>query len=74
MEKHERIKLLVEAQERLNESIDLIKIALQGTSYERQADAYILGHLRNWVDAFGYDVGIQQYINNIEDEDEDEDY
>ena len=73
MEKYERIELLTEAQQKLTECINLIKTALKGTSEEHYADAYILGHLRNWVDAGGYDKGIQQYIYNIEDEDEDED-
>ena len=70
MEKYERIELLTEAQQKLNECIDLIKTALKGTSDERYADAYILGHLRNWVDAGGHDKGIKQYIESILDEDE----
>ena len=74
MEKYERIELLTEAQQKLNECINLIKTALKGTSDECYADAYILGHLRNWVDAGGYDKGIQQYIESVSDEDEDEDY
>ena len=71
MEKFERINLLVEAQENLSRAISLIEEGLRGTSHERHADAYIIGHLRSWIDAYGYDMGIQQYIDRL-DEDEDE--
>jgi len=79
METNERIDLLREAQNKLYETINLIEAALQGTSHERHADAYILGHLNSWIDAGGYDMGIQQYmdrleIEELEERDEDEDY
>ena len=61
----ERIHLLEEAQIYLSEAISLIEEALQDTEHERHADAYIIAHLNNWVDAQGYDTGIQQYIEQI---------
>ena len=76
MDKHERVDLLMEAQDKLSQAISLIEEGLKGTSHERHADAYIIGHLRSWIDASGYDMGIQQYIDRLysEDEEEDEDY
>jgi hypothetical protein len=73
-DKEERMELLMEAQVKLNEAIDLIEQGLKGTSHERYANSYIISHLRNWVDASGYDMGIQQYIDKIEQEGEEEDY
>lgn len=73
MEKFERINLLVEAQENLSRAISLIEEGLKGTSYERHADAYIIGHLHSWIDAYGYDMGIQQYIDRLDEENEEED-
>ena len=61
----ERIHLLNEAQTHLNEAISLIEQSLRDTEHERHADAYIIAHLNNWVDAQGYDTGIQQYIEQI---------
>jgi hypothetical protein len=68
----ERKELLMEAQVKLNEAIDLIEQGLKGTSHERYANAYIISHLRNWVDATGYDMGIQQYIDKLEEEEGEE--
>ena len=73
MTKEERIELLVEAQDKLSQAISLIKEGLRGTSHAAHADAYIIGHLRNWVDAYGYDMGIQQYIDRLEKEGDEED-
>ena len=71
----ERKELLFEAQEQLNSAIANIETALRGTGHEHHADAYILGHLRNWVDASGYDMGVQQYIDKLEEEEyEEEDF
>ena len=72
--KEERIELLMEAQIKLNEAIDLIEQGLMGTSHERYANSYIVAHLKNWVDASGYDMGIQQYIDKIDQEEEEGDY
>ena len=72
--KEERIELLMEAQVKLNEAIDLIEQGLMGTSHERYANSYIVAHLKNWVDASGYDMGIQQYIDKIDEEEEEGDY
>ena len=75
MTTEERIELLVEAQDKLSQAISLIEEGLRGTSHERHADAYIIGHLRSWIDAYGYDMGIQQYIDRLEkEEEEDEEF
>jgi hypothetical protein len=73
MDKRDRIDLLVEAQDKLSQAISLIEEGLRGTSHARHADAYIIGHLRSWIDAYGYDMGIQQYIDRLDNEDEEED-
>lgn len=74
----ERIKLLEEAQAKLEEAIGLIDKALRGTTHQRHADAYLLGHLRNWMDSGNrFDMGIQQYIDKLREEEEyfdDEEY
>jgi hypothetical protein len=72
MNLEERKELLFEAQEQLNLAIANIETALRGTSHEHHADAYILGHLRNWVCAWGYDMGVQQYIDKLEEEEYEE--
>lgn len=61
----ERIEMLQEAQDQLNQAIELISTALQDTEHERHADAYIIAHLSNWSDAQGYDTGIEQYIQEL---------
>lgn len=61
----ERINNLEEAQDHLNQAIELISVALRDTEHERHADAYIIAHLNNWVDAHGYDTGIAQYIQEL---------
>ena len=61
----ERVNHLQEAQTYMNEAIELIITALQDTEHERHADAYIIAHLSNWVDAQGYDTGIEQYIQEL---------
>lgn len=66
MTTHERIEMLREAQEHLSEAIDQIARALQATSHEAHAEAYIIAHLNNWIDSEGYDHGIEQYIEEIE--------
>jgi hypothetical protein len=73
----ERVELLTEAQEKLNEAIALIEQGLIGTSHQRHAETYILGHLRNWIDSGNrFDMGIQQYIDKLQEEGdyEEEDY
>jgi len=61
----ERINNLEEAQDHLNQAIELISVALRDTEHERHADVYIIAHLNNWVDAHGYDTGIAQYIQEL---------
>jgi len=69
MNKNERLYLLDDAQCKLSEAIELIETALKGTKYEAHARAYILGHLKNWIDAHNsYNMGIQQYMDALIDE------
>ena len=71
MEKRDREQLLYEAMEQLNTAIRNIETALRGTSMKGHADAYIIGHLRSWVDAEGtYNMGIQQYIDRLDEDDD----
>lgn len=67
----ERIELLQEAQGKLTEAVDLIEQALKGTTHERHAKAYLIGHLNNWIDSGNrFDMGIQQYIDKLQEEEE----
>lgn len=71
MEKRDRKETLYEAAEQLNLAIDNIRCALRGTSMEGHANAYIIGHLRSWLDGDGtYNMGIHQYIDKLEEEED----
>jgi hypothetical protein len=73
MTTQERKDTLHEAMDQLNQAIDNIQYALRGTSHERHADAYILGHLRNWIDSDNsFNMGIVQYIESLDKEEGDE--
>lgn len=67
----ERIELLQEAQGKLNEVVGLIEQALKGTTHERHAETYLIGHLNNWIDSGNrFDMGIQQYIDKLQEEED----
>ena len=68
----ERLEQLTEAQDLLQEAADLIRHALKGTNHEAHAESYILGHLENWIDARGYDTGIEQYKKMLEEDETEE--
>lgn len=74
----ERIELLQEAQDKLGEVIEMVDQALKGTTHQRHAETYLLGHLNNWMDSGNrFDMGIQQYIDKLQEEgeyEEDEEY
>ncbi len=73
MTTQERKDTLHEAMDQLNQAIDNIQCALRGTSHERQADAYILGHLRSWIDSDNsFNMGIVQYIEELDKEEGDD--
>ena len=76
MDIRDKKQALYEAMDLLNSAIDNIRVALRDTTFEGHADAYIIGHLHHWVDGEGtYNMGIQQYIDKLNDEenyDEDE--
>ena len=66
MTKNDRMELLQEAQQQIYDAIANIELALDDTNYADYAGAYIIGHLNNWADASGYDMGIQQYMDKFE--------
>ena len=71
-DKYERISKLEEAQYKIQEAIDLIKEAVDGTDDERMAESYIIGHLSNWANGDNpYEKGtIPQLIENLSNYDE----
>jgi hypothetical protein len=75
MDLRDRKQVLYEAMDQLDSAIDNIRVALRGTSFEGHANAYIIGHLRSWIDSDNsFNMGVQQYIDRLEeDEVEDED-
>ena len=74
MDNEERKQALYDAIQQLDLAIRNIEVALKGTSFKGHADAYIIGHLRGWIDGEGtYNMGIQQYIDRLDDK-EDEEY
>jgi len=71
MEKIKRIQKLEEAADLIGNAIDLISDALQGTSEESHAAAYIIPHLENWIgNGNPYDKDIFQYIESLQEEEE----
>ena len=65
MNTENKIDSLFQAQCLIAEATQLIQHALDGTEQEFHADAYIVSHLNNWIDSNGYDMGIQQYIDEL---------
>jgi hypothetical protein len=62
----DRVELLTEAQQKINEAIRLIREALEDTSEERSAEAYILGHLENWANGtYSMDTTCQKLIDGL---------
>ena len=57
----DRIEMLEQADYNLRRAIAQISDALQGTEHERHANAYIIPHLTNWLDGGRHDMGIAQY-------------
>lgn len=63
----DRVEALETAKGKLEEAIELIRDALAGTQYERHADAYLVAHLRSWIDEDNrINYGCQQYIEKLE--------
>ena len=62
----DRIFMLEEAQEKINEGIDMIRQAVNGTEHDAHSEAYIIAHLENWANSdAGYDETIPKLIENI---------
>lgn len=72
MKTENRIQLLEDAQDLMIEAVKMIEDALQGTEHEAHADAYIISHLNNWINSHGYDMGVEQYIEEIAKDEENE--
>jgi len=69
-ETQSRIDSLLEAQDLINEAIELIKDSLHGTEHLTHAEAYIIAHLDNWANGGNpYDYNILKYIEELERED-----
>ena len=47
--RYDRLEHLERAQDLINQAIDEINIALEGTQVHREARHYILAHLDNWA-------------------------
>ena len=45
----ERVENLESARELINEAIELIKDAVDGTEHEANVEAYTVAHLKNWA-------------------------
>ena len=66
LNKNERIEMLEDAQEKINEAIDLITEAVRDTDDEASAQAYIIAHLKNWANGENpYDDHIPNLIESI---------
>jgi len=72
MENEQRIMLLQEAQEDLQNAIDKIESAIEGTRQQGYTKAYLVDHLKIRVDSnHGYltnDINIDTVIEEIEEE------
>jgi hypothetical protein len=69
MLKWERIEKLEQAQEKLNEAVRLIRLAVEDTNNERYCESYIIGHLKNWANGeHTLDTTIPKLIEEIEKE------
>lgn len=62
----DRIEMLEQADYNLRRAIAQISDALQGTEHERHANAYIIPHLTNWLDGGRHDMGIAQYQDALQ--------
>lgn len=49
MEKEERLEMVREAKKRLEEVLELVEMAVDGTELRRRYEAYFLGNVRDWV-------------------------
>ena len=61
----ERIEMLEDAKDKLWTAIELIQEALYETEHQRHAEAYIIPHLKGWIEDTKYDIGIDGYIEYL---------
>ena len=78
MDKEDRIDALEQAQEKIEEAIDLIRSAVSGTEEENGAEAYVIPSLTMCAYDKTQYLGQQPYncdelINTFENEEEEED-
>ena len=65
----ERIQMLEEAQEKINEAVHLIRGSMDGTNNEAYSERYIIGHLSNWANGGNpHDETIPVLIEKIQNE------
>jgi len=76
LDDRERIRLLEEASDLINEAIRLIREAVEDTELEDECEYYIIGHLEDWANSTRESTSIPKLIRRIErgglEEDEDE--
>jgi hypothetical protein len=70
MNMEDRIYAIEEAQEKLQEGLDMLKNALRGLPSERYYESYILAHLDIWINGGNShyltgDTGIPEIIEQI---------
>lgn len=71
MKKDERIQLVEEAAQKINEAINLLEEAVQGTPEESMTTAYTIGHLRTQIGQGNpYDHHTDKIIQGLEEWDE----
>ena len=69
MENYERMELLENAQDKINEAIELIREAVENTECEKSIEYYIIPHLSNWANGNNpYDEHIPNIIKQINNE------
>jgi len=65
-ELQDRIEMLQDAREKLDQAIGLITDALWGTDESSHAQSYIIPHLKSWLYEGGhYNVTINHYIESL---------
>lgn len=64
---NERLNLVIDAQDHLRTAIDLIQQAVEDTPLEARADAYVIGHLKSWMDSlYNQPANLEEIANELE--------
>jgi len=68
MEKNDRIEMLREAQEMIEQARGMIREAVRGTGAEAAAQAYTIPHLQEWVESEYQCGSLNDLIARIEED------